>query len=275
MFRAPRASGAAAVGELAAMVRFDRRGIGRAALAMFAIAAVTGAAVPQARAANVITFDQKAKSCGGTVMCSAGGTAGYAGAQAFDLSTIAEWFQIDKSASSSLIAGQPVEPKGGSGSFLVVNDTGSVVTRFSITIIDDFTSSTPSVAHCSGKSGPWCDSFQASKGSAAPSAAAEALSGPDFFKCTTGASAGGFACEDGGALALAKFEPNSVTYTWSGLDILAGSTFDISFSGWNNNARVISASVPEPSTWAMMLLGLAGLGAVGYRRSGRAPPTRA
>jgi hypothetical protein len=27
--------------------------------------------------------------------------------------------------------------------------------------------------------------------------------------------------------------------------------------------------VPEPSTWAMMLLGFAGLGFVGYRRMGR------
>jgi hypothetical protein len=42
--------------------------------------------------------------------------------------------------------------------------------------------------------------------------------------------------------------------------------------GWYNNPGVISvtingaASVPEPSTWAIVLLGLAGLGVAGYRR---------
>ncbi len=44
-------------------------------------------------------------------MCSADGTSGCSGAQAFDLSTIAEWFQIDKTATNSLIAGQPIEPR--------------------------------------------------------------------------------------------------------------------------------------------------------------------
>jgi hypothetical protein len=31
----------------------------------------------------------------------------------------------------------------------------------------------------------------------------------------------------------------------------------------------VAGSVPEPATWAMMLLGFAGLGFLGYRRSGR------
>ena len=31
----------------------------------------------------------------------------------------------------------------------------------------------------------------------------------------------------------------------------------------------IASSVPEPSTWAMMLLGFAGLGFYAYRRSGQ------
>jgi hypothetical protein len=30
--------------------------------------------------------------------------------------------------------------------------------------------------------------------------------------------------------------------------------------------EVVSTSVPEPSTWAMMLLGFAGLGFAGYRK---------
>jgi hypothetical protein len=29
--------------------------------------------------------------------------------------------------------------------------------------------------------------------------------------------------------------------------------------------RLVSASAPEPSTWAMMLIGFAGLGFAGYR----------
>ena len=33
--------------------------------------------------------------------------------------------------------------------------------------------------------------------------------------------------------------------------------------------------VPEPSTWAMLLLGFAGLGFVGYRRTRRAKPQAA
>jgi hypothetical protein len=41
-------------------------------------------------------------------------------------------------------------------------------------------------------------------------------------------------------------------------------------SGANQNfTLVIGAVVPEPSTWAMMLLGFAGLGFVGYRSAGR------
>jgi hypothetical protein len=33
----------------------------------------------------------------------------------------------------------------------------------------------------------------------------------------------------------------------------------------------ITGSVPEPSTWATLLLGFAGLGIAGYRKSKRAP----
>jgi PEP-CTERM motif-containing protein len=37
----------------------------------------------------------------------------------------------------------------------------------------------------------------------------------------------------------------------------------------------VGAPVPEPSTWAMMLLGFAGLGVVGYRQTRRAKPQAA
>ncbi len=35
-------------------------------------------------------------------------------------------------------------------------------------------------------------------------------------------------------------------------------------------AAGVTATVPEPSTWAMMMLGFAGLGFAGYRRSRKA-----
>jgi hypothetical protein len=37
--------------------------------------------------------------------------------------------------------------------------------------------------------------------------------------------------------------------------------------GANQNFTLVIGDVPEPSTWAMMLLGFAGLGFLGYRRS--------
>ena len=49
----------------------------------------------------------------------------------------------------------------------------------------------------------------------------------------------------------------------------AGESFD-EFKQVQFSAGVIPPSIPEPSTWAMMLLGLVGLGYAGYRR-GNAP----
>jgi hypothetical protein len=42
-----------------------------------------------------------------------------------------------------------------------------------------------------------------------------------------------------------------------------------------NFVQLDTGSVPEPSTWAMMLIGFAGLGFAAYRRGGpnRAPAT--
>jgi hypothetical protein len=45
-----------------------------------------------------------------------------------------------------------------------------------------------------------------------------------------------------------------------GTDIVGGSAFNAAFS-------LTGSAVPEPSTWAMMLLGFAGLGFAGYRRA--------
>jgi hypothetical protein len=241
----------------------------------FALAAMTALTTPQARAANIITFDNNANSCGGSVICSTNGTTGYLNngtGQAFDLSTINSWFQIDVDGVNHLTATQTqAEPDGGAGAFLVKNDAGSTVTTFSLTLTDTFNSSTSSVTFCSGSSGPECDNFQANKGSAAPSGASEALSGPDFFSCTNGSAMNGFPCDSTAGEAAANFMPNSVTYTWSGLNILAGTSFDITFASWQgpqnaNDVFPTPVSTPEPGSLALLGFGLAAYGFVRRRR---------
>ena len=102
---------------------------------------------PLAYAANIITFDNNASSCGGSTLCSTNGTLGYTGTNAFDLSTLDSWFQID--AETPPINRLPgtqtsAEPNGGAGQFLVVNNTGATVTSFSITL-------NLHVVHCFGR----------------------------------------------------------------------------------------------------------------------------
>ena len=47
-------------------------------------------------------------------------------------------------------------------------------------------------------------------------------------------------------------------------------SFDVSFGGMlNGETYVFGSAVPEPATWAMMLLGFAGLGVFGLRSGGR------
>ncbi len=191
-----------------------------------------------------------ATACGGATLCSFNGTLGYTGTLPFNLSTIGSWFQIDTDGVSHL-AGQPVEPNGGAGQFRVINDTSSAIVNFSLTLIDTFNASTPSVTFCSGGSGPLCDNFQAAKGAAAPAGAGEALSGPDFFSCTNGAPGNGFPCFSSAGQAAANFTPNQVTFNWTGLNIAPGTIFDITFASWNNS----TFAVPGPIAGA----GLPGL----------------
>jgi hypothetical protein len=236
-------------------------------VAALGIAAAIALSTPLARAANIITFDDNANGCGGAVMCSTNGTTGYlnnGAGQAFDLSTIGSWFQIDADGLNHLATQTTAEPDGGASGFLVVNDTGGTVKSFSLILTDTFTSATPSVTFCSGSSGPLCDVFQANKGAAAPSGASETLSGVNFFSCTSPSGANPCTTSTAGNVA-AKFEPGSVIFTWGGLNIANGQTFDISFASWNNSAFV--SSVPEPSTWGLMILGFAGLGFAGYRQT--------
>jgi PEP-CTERM motif len=52
-----------------------------------------------------------------------------------------------------------------------------------------------------------------------------------------------------------------------------GSGFDLTTGG--DGGFVFGEAVPEPSAWAMMLLGFAGLASAGYRQAKRASPARA
>jgi hypothetical protein len=40
-------------------------------------------------------------------------------------------------------------------------------------------------------------------------------------------------------------------------------------SDFTTNAQALTSAVPEPSTWAMMLLGFAGVGFMAYRRKSK------
>jgi hypothetical protein len=227
--------------------------------------AVAMLATSQARAANIITFDDNATTCGGAVMCSTNGTTGYltnGTGQAFNLSTIGSWFQIDTTGINELASQPMAEPNGGAGHFLVVNDTGSIVTSYSLTINDSFWAGTPSVTYCSGSSGPLCDVFQVNKGAGAPSGASEMLSGPDLFACTS--PNGGSPCLSTAGNAAAKFIAGTATYTWVGLDIVPGEKFLISFASWNN--AIDSVATPLPAALPLFATGLGGLGLLGWRR---------
>jgi hypothetical protein len=46
-----------------------------------------------------------------------------------------------------------------------------------------------------------------------------------------------------------------------------GATWSPSYEGFDGVSAALTSGVPEPSTWAMMLLGFAGLGFAGYRRA--------
>jgi hypothetical protein len=65
------------------------------------------------------------------------------------------------------------------------------------------------------------------------------------------------------------YSPFSMTFT------ATGSTTAISFAGLTGNQYIgldnvsvegITAAIPEPSTWAMMILGFGGVGFMAYRR---------
>jgi hypothetical protein len=234
--------------------RLTRAGIlGSLGLGVIAMAVATGLAISPVRAANIISFDDNATACGGAVLCSTNGTTGYNGTLPFNITTINAWFQVDSPTSN--IAGQPAQPAN-AGDFLVINNTGALLTGLTLTITDTFTSSTPSVHACTGLQAPnICDNFQANKGAAGTGTSFETLSGVDFDSCTNGTLIAGPACTSTAGQAAADFAPNMVTYTFGGYAIPAGGTFLIDFASWNNAAFATFQAppiVPEPATLAIL-----------------------
>ena len=70
------------------------------------------------------------------------------------------------------------------------------------------------------------------------------------------------------ALSFLDFPDHSGTHTYSLTNVNCGSTFGgCPGTGAGHTNSLTITEVPEPSTWAMMLIGFAGLGYVGYWRT--------
>jgi hypothetical protein len=106
------------------------------------------------------------------------------------------------------------------------------------------------------------------------------LEGPQFVEGFEGGSSSTFDFSFRGDLILGVITGGSFEIVVNGIDILSedvgdnsvinlGSVFgpniDLTIEG--NGVFALGGAVPEPSTWAMMLLGFAGLGFLGWRGS--------
>lgn len=198
-----------------------------------------------AYAANIIGVGDNPNACGSATICSTNGTTGYLNngtGQAFDISTINQWFQIDTDGLNHLATQTMAEPDHGAGNFLVVNDTGHTITSFALTLYSIVTSTTASAVACGG--GNYCVNFQEHGGAA------------NFF---TTFAINGPACVSACGTASANATTGFVTYNWSGGNGIApGATFDLNFASWDHT--IYAAAVPEPSTWALMLFGFGAIG---------------
>jgi hypothetical protein len=120
-------------------------------------------------------------------------------------------------------------------------------------------------------SGSWIDN-----GASVPVSATVFFTDPsggisDVFSYTYGPSSGGDGFLSGfmisGMLTAADLAAVGITPTATAPE---GQLFV--FSNAFVRAQVLGSPVPEPSTWAMMMLGFAGLGYAGWRRSAKVRP---
>ncbi len=194
-----------------------------------------------AEAAGTIAFGVNSASCGRAAMCSSDGTHGYltnGKGQAFKASTIGKWFQVAVDGKSHL-KGQGAEPLRGSGSFVVVNDTGRPISKFALRIQTDgkaCANATP------------CNAF-AAKGGNGTFGYDSMLTARDRHKCTQGKTVRDICVGD---TVRATFASNKVLYSWTAKPqgaIPNGAYFLITFSGWTNDAWTAS---PTPPTIEML-----------------------
>jgi PEP-CTERM motif len=83
------------------------------------------------------------------------------------------------------------------------------------------------------------------------------------FGYTSGSPLLGSSTFDNQTIASLGFTPGTYVFSWNSSVVGTAVTDD-------SVTVEVGSAVPEPSTWAMMLLGFAGLGLVGYRASRRA-----
>jgi hypothetical protein len=75
------------------------------------------------------------------------------------------------------------------------------------------------------------------------------------------------ATNGGGFILLIGFSNFEVEFNFQAQN---GNTLgQVGVGSWTTTESAGIAAVPEPSTWAMMLLGFAGIGFLGYRRKSR------
>lgn len=86
-----------------------------------------------------------------------------------------------------------------------------------------------------------------------------------FFTDTSGSDFGTVSSITGGSVGSVTDTGNTLAINWAGVPLSSGETVTINFqSPFQPDAAAI-ATVPEPTTWAMMLLGFAGIGFMAYR----------